>query len=698
MFEEFMAEIFGDEPAAAANTGDRQTITYHHVVDALIITVFAWLSLSVTLETNGFRQRLLEAFCESPTSKDTSNRYVAALVAVRYGLRDALIDWMLIYTVCYAIVGGLTWKHAEPNSVIVIWGFSLMLSSVVLGIVSLKITEWLGIYRASKLKVIKDISGFAHPAVEKLTSEGATIDQFRYQVRLGVGKHFSQFTWILLPFFVGLKFWFYLLSILIGVLCGHLFMFLVFECRKRFQQHRKRVAVIATAICMLGSATCFLVGIEVVDKGWDRFKSKTEVVLTVAFFFWLVIMLMFQGFKYYEHLNFGTNAPEIQLFASPDDEDNDDEVNDGEAATDTVGEGITLEEPLLGESNPRDIMKKDSGLEVGYFYQTAYFDRIKHSQLSGSASSDELANLASGEPHEIYEAIVDMEKGRRGRLLTILPIKPLWDLFMIGTRDTCRCCFCGKDAEFQAMSCGRKSWFALRKLVKVLLNLGAIFMAGISCAAAVQTSVTMSKLPYVRAIYLKLNEGEVCAYDNRCGTIQTFPSKEDAHLANYSVAHCKRCAHCSTWQDLKVQWTTRLEAAKLAQACGIRYLFDQEGMAKCLSNDMGWTHLCSEAWVHSVVCARKQCGAIATLSIITNRMGNFDVDPNAITAATCNEAQCEQGNPGNFAKLSGASRRKMNIKSSIGRPPDQQCQIVDNIPLTTKGYNNWEDFFSDPYC
>ena len=55
-------------------------------------------------------------------------------------------------------------------------------------------------------------------------------------------------------------------------------------------------------------------------------------------------------------------------------------------------------------------------------------------------------------------------------------------------------------------------------------------------------------------------------------------------------------------------------------------------------------------------------------------------------------------NPGDFAKLSGASRRKMNIKSSIGRPPDQQCQIVDNIPLTAKGYNDWENFFSDPYC
>jgi len=62
-------------------------------------------------------------------------------------------------------------------------------------------------------------------------------------------------------------------------------------------------------------------------------------------------------------------------------------------------------------------------------------------------------------------------------------------------------------------------------------------------------------------------------------------------------------------------------------------------MADCLSKDMGWTHLCAEAWVGSVVCARKQCGAIATLSMITNRMGNFDVEPNAITAATCNEAQ-----------------------------------------------------------
>ena len=52
-------------------------------------------------------------------------------------------------------------------------------------------------------------------------------------------------------------------------------------------------------------------------------------------------------------------------------------------------------------------------------------------------------------------------------------------------------------------------------------------------------------------------------------------------------------------------------------------------------------------------------------------------------------------NPGHFAKLSGASRRKMNIKSSIDREPDQQCQIVDpSIPRDAEGrYNNWGPLF-----
>ena len=56
-----------------------------------------------------------------------------------------------------------------------------------------------------------------------------------------------------------------------------------------------------------------------------------------------------------------------------------------------------------------------------------------------------------------------------------------------------------------------------------------------------------------------------------------------------------------------------------------------------------------------------------------------------VTSATCEEANCEAGNPGTFVDCSGATRRRMNITSSIARPGEQQCSIVD--------VKDWEDLF-----
>ena len=87
----------------------------------------------------------------------------------------------------------------------------------------------------SQLKTIKDTSGFAAKAVEDLSAEGSTIAAFRFQARLGVGKHFTQFFWLLLPFYTNLKFWFYLLSIFIGFLCGEFFFSLCSSAGKGLQ-------------------------------------------------------------------------------------------------------------------------------------------------------------------------------------------------------------------------------------------------------------------------------------------------------------------------------------------------------------------------------------------------------------------------------------------------------------------------------
>jgi apolipoprotein N-acyltransferase len=122
----------------------------------------------------------------------------------------------------------------------------------------------------SQFKTIRDTSGFAAKAVEDLFSEGSTIAAFRYQARLGVGKHFTQFFWLLLPFYVNLKFWFYLLSVFVGFVIGQLFIFIVFKCRERFKRRRRSVAIGASAVVAIGSAIAFTRGVEIVNIGWVR--------------------------------------------------------------------------------------------------------------------------------------------------------------------------------------------------------------------------------------------------------------------------------------------------------------------------------------------------------------------------------------------------------------------------------------------
>lgn len=49
----------------------------------------------------------------------------------------------------------------------------------------------------------------------------------------------------------------------------------------------------------------------------------------------------------------------------------------------------------------------------------------------------------------------------------------------------------------------------------------------------------------------------VCAFDEKCGELRTFESKNLAILANFTIAHCGRCSYCSNWGDLPFQLVRR---------------------------------------------------------------------------------------------------------------------------------------------
>jgi hypothetical protein len=91
---------------------------------------------------------------------------------------------------------------------------------------------------------------------------------------------------------------------------------------------------------------------------------------------------------------------------------------------------------------------------------------------------------------------------------------------------------------------------------------------------------------------------------------------------------------------------------------------------------------CANCWTRDILCTKKYCAFIFLQSQLIDTVGNFNVKEGTITSAVCEEAHCElEDGPGSgrmgFVECSGATRRRMDIVSSIERPEWQQCLIVD---------------------
>lgn len=249
---------------------------------------------------NDFRHRLKQAYAQQPSRSASSSspqqlstkRYIASLVATRLGLRDAIFDWYAIYIILYAIIGGTTYYDADPDSLFVLRGLNAMISALIVGITSLKVLQWFGLYRASKFQVIQDSSNVASTAIQNLLlnvtsstddrsaagddeftenqdeSKKSTLTTYRYQVRLAVGKHFAKFTILLLPFYVALRVEYFIASIVLGLVCGHLFLYSVYKCRQKFDSGGTIIAVGGSVFLSLVGGALFAWGVIIIDESW----------------------------------------------------------------------------------------------------------------------------------------------------------------------------------------------------------------------------------------------------------------------------------------------------------------------------------------------------------------------------------------------------------------------------------------------
>ncbi|CAB9504373.1 expressed unknown protein [Seminavis robusta] len=251
----------------------------------------------------------------------------------------------------------------------------------------------------------------------------------------------------------------------------------------------------------------------------------------------------------------------------------------------------------------------------------------------------------------------------------------LWELMM-----DWQWCGCARGDDMSAME---KTTNVIVWILYLAICALCLFFVVINIGSTQQQEAVRVKLPFVYgALYEFMDEGPVCAYNNKGAnsTITTFPDKDAAHAAGFLILHCGACSNCSTWGNLEIQYTTReclaLEGRKCAQ--GSLFGGGYDALVDCIESDsIGFQGQCAVCWADDIKCTISHCWAIGVQSFFINTLANFKVGEDTITSATCEEAHCEAGNPGDFVACSGANRRRMNITSSIARPGAQQCSIVD---------------------
>ena len=311
---------------------------------------------------------------------------------------------------------------------------------------------------------------------------------------------------------------------------------------------------------------------------------------------WLLICVLLQIASYYHYYTFKGNAPRkstIEIFSQdivndrPSLFDNNVRSAQGKERTDephleTVVEHDeeyekSLEEPFLDR---RERYKKNSIDDDGmaYFYHTGEFNLLLSRNCSGKTFNSKRVNIGYFDPNNLrtrdelaereakdsdvvpsscmqnYESVIAGETSDERSLLwysriwIVLPLKPLFDIYLLGFHRTISCCGGNKESDFKKSSCCEKFFFVLSRTIGIVLNLYAIYVAIVACGATLQINNTKAKLPYVNEkLYKHMNDGYVCAFSHKLGDIKTFPSRAQAHLANYSIAHCGPCGHCSNW-------------------------------------------------------------------------------------------------------------------------------------------------------
>jgi hypothetical protein len=602
-----------------------------------------WLMANIAIDIADYRILVIDNWDRNRWDK--TNKAITQMSA-------CAIAFALFVYIATALVVSLTTRNLDQKAISIIYGLSLLFSCIVIFSLSYKTPKWLGHYYSAKRKELYRVDG--------------SLKKLLFHLRWTIWRHFGQVYFILTLFYCGVIPATIPVSVLLGVTAGWLVYGSVYTSRTRYNKHTKTVAIVMSVFLAVCSCISFAVGCVYIQQVWGNNSTTSPWKLgTVSFFVAFALeMCIHVWMSWRSARDFAVHADKrsrIEGYSMTYKTIHFTPKLIKEIGESKHSSGIAADEPVCAADLGND---DDSVEEVG----------DDKSTQSDDEPSKNLAAMLETPKNDLRD-----EENLNKKADTIETNCSLICTHMCGR---------GHDTKRPKKSCREKLMAVIRWTVWLSVSMFFMYLTIINMGASQQTKEVMRRLPstYATLYPPTYNTGEVCAWNDRGenSTIKTFPNPYEAYAANFSVVHCGRCAACSNWNDLRLQWTTRTYLAALAQSCAKKSLFGGiDAVHACNRDVIGFTDDCAMCWTVDELCAKKNCVFIFLQGVIINKLANFNVGPDEITSATCDEAICGPV----FVPCVGATRRRMGIISDISRPKYQHCDIADR---------DWQKVFNYP--
>jgi hypothetical protein len=658
--------------------------------DFAIMSIFATYTFEVSSQIGKTRQVM-------ETSKywgKNQARLNEGMKGVRRTSKQAVALCLFIIIVT-AIGTSLPTRALDERMVLILEGCSLLFAAVVMGMLSFDIGRWTGLY----FKI------WQAPDQEETHS----VEEVKFIVRWSYYRIFARYFFFLMPFYQGTNAITIPLSMIAGICFGVAISVVVFLARRREDKCFQIIVVILISILVLFSSVICGDGVYFIALVWETIDDPDESVWSVASF---VICLSVEGLchvaRWVVSLKTKKSMPvEADLRSTLSKE------NRPRMAASLIFEA--MKKPAKSTDSWKAPIKEVSPVNEGSEgHSEPGAARIADDEVNGDvkATIDAICSCSSPESqsldepkeykdpkdqsHDEFNEYKDpddpVESESEEAKDTNDPDKDVLEGSEKAEEDdgtyetpTYRKMFC---SYWTCCGCVRKEhrsemvWSLFHWSVWWVLVLVSLYLVVVNLGSTAQQENARKKLPYVaERLYNNINEGQVCAFDNKGekSNITTFKDKETAHALGFLVLHCGACAACSDWDNLRQEYVTRNSLAADSAACAKKSLFGgRDAVLECLKQPpISFQGKCAECWVDDILCTKGFCSFIYMQSLVINTVSNFQVQEDTITSASCEEAHCEAGNPGDFVFCSGATRRRMNVTSSIQRPGAQRCGIVD---------------------